>query len=54
MYFISMMQSWIFSIITPVFSVMWFYMLIFCSRNIYHFYQCWKLLIFFMKIMIHF
>jgi len=40
-------QSWIFSIITPVFSVTWSFrnhsnMLIFCWRNISDYYQCWK------------
>ncbi len=40
-------QSWIFSIITPVFSVTWSFrthsiMPICCSRNIYDYYQCWK------------
>ncbi len=35
------------SIITPVFSVTWFFrkksnMLIYCSRNISYYYQCWK------------
>jgi len=38
-------QSWIFSTITPVFSVTWFFrnhynMLICCSRNIFDYYQC--------------
>ncbi len=40
-------QSWIFSIITPVFSVTWSFrnhtnMLIFCSRNISDYYWCWQ------------
>ncbi len=44
------MQSWIFSIITPVFSVTWSFrnhlnMLIWCSRNISSYYQCWKQLL---------
>ncbi len=42
-------QSWIFSIITPVFSVTWSFrnhnMLICCSRNISDYYQCWKQLL---------
>ncbi len=38
---------WISSIITPVFSVTWFFrnhsnILICCSRNISYYYQCWK------------
>ncbi len=42
-----MLQSCIFSIIAPVFSVTWSFrnhsnMLICCSRNIYYYYQCWK------------
>jgi len=37
-------QSWI---ITPVFSVTWPFrnhsnMMIWCSRNIYNYHQCWK------------
>jgi len=39
-------KSWIFSIITPVFSVTWSFrnqsnVMIWCSRNIFY-YQCWK------------
>ncbi len=46
-YFIPVIQRWIFSIITPVFSVTWSFrnhsnMLISCSRNISNSYQCWK------------
>ncbi len=42
------MQSWIFSIIIPVFSVTWSFrnhynMLICCSRKNSHYYKCWKL-----------
>ncbi len=42
-----MMQSWIFSIITPVFSVTWSFrnhsnMLICCSGNVSYCFQCWK------------
>ncbi len=42
-----MIQCWIISIITPVFSVTWSFrnhsnMLICCSRSIYDYYQCWK------------
>ncbi len=42
-----MMQIWIFSIITPVFSITWSFrnhsnMLICCSINISYYYQCWK------------
>ncbi len=45
--FISVTQRCIFSIITPVFSVTWSSenhnnMLIWCSRNISDYYQCWK------------
>ncbi len=45
--FIPVMKSWIFSIITPVFSVTWSFrnhtnMLICCSRNISDYYQHWK------------
>ncbi len=45
--FIPVMQSWIFSIITPVIRVTWpcrndSNMLIWCSRNISDYYQCWK------------
>jgi len=41
------MQSWNFSIITPVFSVTWSFrnhsnMLMWCSRNIYNYYRCKK------------
>ncbi len=41
------MQSWIFSIITPVFSITWslrnhYNMLICSSTNIYYYYQFWK------------
>jgi len=41
------MQSWIFSIITPVFSVTWSFrnhsnVMICCSRNISDYYQFWK------------
>jgi len=44
---IPVMQSWISTIITPVFSVTWSFrnhsnMLICCSRNISYYYQCWK------------
>ncbi len=40
-------QSWIFSIMTPVFSVTWSFrnhynMMICCSKNTYYYYQCWK------------
>jgi len=47
MSFIPVMQSWIFNIILPVFSVTWSFrnhcnMLICCSRNISYYYQCWK------------
>ncbi len=47
MSFIPVMQSWIFSIITQVFTVTWSFrnhsnMLIGCSRNISYYYQCWK------------
>ncbi len=43
MQFIHVMQNWIFSIITPVFSVTWSFgnhynMLIWCSRNLYYYY----------------
>ncbi len=61
MSFISVMQSWIFSIINPVFSVTWLVrnpsnMMICCSRNI-SYYQCWKhlcCLIFFVENVIFF
>jgi len=45
--FIPVMQSWIFSIITSVFSVTWSFrnhsnMQIYCSRNFSdYYYQCW-------------
>jgi len=58
-FFYSCDQSWIFCIISPVFSVTWSFrnqsnMMICCSRNIYY-YQCWKLLShIFVETMIHF
>ncbi len=47
MQFITLMQSWIFSIITPVFSVTWSFrnhynMMNCCSRNIYYYYYYQK------------
>ncbi len=49
-YYILVTQSWIFSIITPVFIVTWSFrnhsnMLICCSCNIYDYYQCRKQLL---------
>jgi len=55
-----MFLKWIFSIITPVFSVTWSFrnhsnMRIWCSRNISYYYQCWKqLLNTFVKIVVFF
>ncbi len=47
MSFIPLMQSWIFTIISPVFSVTWSFrnhshIMICCSRKVSHYYQCWK------------